>query len=80
MSSRFVYEIWRTQVDSIPSVFGVTKDPFIVYSSNMFAILSLRQLYSLVNILVTKFVYLQTSVALALAFIGAKIFLGYFGK
>ena len=46
-------------VDSIPAVFGVTLDPFIVYSSNMFAILSLRGLYGFVSNVLTKLVYLE---------------------
>lgn len=60
-------------VDSIPAVFGVTKDPFIVYTSNMFAILSLRQLYGLVSKAVGELEYLQTAVALVLGFIGVKM-------
>lgn len=46
-------------VDSIPAVFGVTLDPFIVYTSNMFAILSLRGLYGFVSNVLTKLVYLE---------------------
>jgi TerC family integral membrane protein len=60
-------------VDSIPAVFGVTKDPFIVYTSNMFAILSLRQLFGLVSKAVGELEYLQTAVALVLGFIGVKM-------
>jgi TerC family integral membrane protein len=66
-------------VDSIPAVFGVTLDPFIVYSSNMFAILSLRGLYGFVSNVLTKLVYLEKSVALVLGFIGLKIMVEFFG-
>ncbi|KAK3237414.1 hypothetical protein CYMTET_52509 [Cymbomonas tetramitiformis] len=60
-------------VDSIPAVFGVTKDPFIVFTSNMFAILSLRSLYYFVATAVAELKYLQTAVALVLGFVGAKM-------
>lgn len=60
-------------VDSIPAVFGVTTDPFIVYTSNMFALLSLRALFVFVAEVVAKLEYLQTAVALVLGFIGAKL-------
>lgn len=66
-------------VDSIPAVFGVTKDPFIVYTSNLFAILSLRQLYTLISKAVGELKYLQTAVALVLGFIGAKMIVEYAG-
>lgn len=60
-------------VDSIPAVFGVTTDPFIVYSSNMFALLSLRALFAFVAEVVAELEYLQTAVALVLGFVGAKL-------
>ena len=60
-------------VDSIPAVFGVTLDPFIVYTSNIFAILSLRGLYSFVARFMAKLHYLEKAVALVLGFIGLKI-------
>jgi tellurite resistance protein TerC len=60
-------------VDSIPAVFGVTTDVFIVYTSNIFAILGLRSLFFLVEGLVRKLHHLKTGVALILAFIGVKI-------
>lgn len=66
-------------VDSIPAVFGVTKDPFIVYTSNLFAILSLRQLYTLISTAVGELKYLQTAVALVLGFIGSKMVVEYTG-
>ncbi len=61
-------------------VFGITTDPFIVYSSNMFAILSLRALYGFVNTIMSELKYLDKAVALVLGFIGAKMvadFAGY---
>jgi tellurite resistance protein TerC len=60
-------------LDSIPAVFGVTKDPFIVYTSNIFAILGLRSMYFLLAAIVQKFVYLKTGLAIILAFIGGKM-------
>ena len=60
-------------VDSIPAVFGVTQDPFIVYSSNIFAILGLRSLYAFVATLVAELEYLQTAVAAVLGFVGCKM-------
>lgn len=66
-------------VDSIPAVFGVTQDPFIVYTSNLFAILSLRQLYTLISKAVGELKYLQTAVALVLGFIGVKMIAEYAG-
>jgi len=64
-------------VDSIPAVFGVTLDPFIVYASNMFAIFSLRSLYSFVSTVMTELRFLNKSVALVLAFIGVKMILEF---
>jgi len=60
-------------VDSIPAVFGVTLDPFIVYSSNMFAILSLRGLYGFVSSVMGQLEYLEKAVAIVLGFVGMKI-------
>ena len=60
-------------VDSIPAVFGVTLDPLIVYSSNMFAIMSLRSLYTFVSTVMTELRFLDRSVAIVLGFIGAKM-------
>ncbi len=60
-------------LDSIPAVFGVSKDPFIVYTSNIFAILGLRSLYFLLAGVVHKFAYLKTGLAAILAFVGAKM-------
>lgn len=60
-------------VDSIPAVFGVTLDPFIVYTSNIFAIMSLRSLYSFVSTVMNELRFLDKAVALVLAFIGGKM-------
>ncbi|KNA08177.1 hypothetical protein SOVF_164950, partial [Spinacia oleracea] len=66
-------------VDSIPAVFGVTRDPFIVFSSNLFAILGLRSLYTLISESMADLEYLQPSIAVVLGFIGLKMILDYFG-
>lgn len=66
-------------VDSIPAVFGVTLDPFIVYTSNIFAILSLRGLYGFVSGVMGQLRHLDKAVALVLGFVGAKILLDYGG-
>ena len=60
-------------IDSIPAVFGITRDPFIVYTSNIFAILGLRSLYFLLASVVDKFHYLKTGLAIVLAFVGIKM-------
>ena len=62
-------------VDSIPAVFGVTRDPFIVFTSNIFAILGLRALYFLLAGLMHKFQYLGFGLGLVLIFVGAKMLL-----
>ena len=62
-------------LDSIPAIFGVTTDPFIVYTSNACAILGLRSLYFLLARAVRSLVYLQTGLGAVLVFIGAKMFL-----
>ena len=66
-------------VDSIPAVFGVTKDPFIVYTSNIFAICGLRSLFGFVSAVVSELEYLETSVAVVLGFIGVKMVADYAG-
>jgi tellurite resistance protein TerC len=62
-------------VDSIPAIFAVTSDPFIVFTSNIFAILGLRSLYFLLAGVITKFVYLKLGLAVILVFVGAKMLL-----
>jgi tellurite resistance protein TerC len=60
-------------IDSIPAIFAITRDPFIVYSSNIFAILGLRALYFVLAGLLDRFVYLKPGVAFILLFIGVKM-------
>ena len=62
-------------IDSIPAIFAVTRDPFIVYSSNVFAILGLRALFFLLAGMLDRFHYLQAGVALILGFVGLKMVL-----
>jgi tellurite resistance protein TerC len=62
-------------LDSIPAVFGVTSEPFIVFTANAFALLGLRALYFLVKGLLDRLVYLSAGLSLILAFIGAKLIL-----
>jgi len=60
-------------VDSIPAVFAITQDQFIVYTSNICAILGLRSLYFLLANLMNRFVYLKTGISIVLAFVGIKM-------
>ena len=60
-------------VDSIPAIFGVTKDPFIVYTSNIFAILGLRSFYFLLASVMGKFRYLKVGLGVVLLFVGVKM-------
>lgn len=62
-------------VDSIPAIFAITTDPFIVYTSNIFAILGLRSLYFVLGAMVERFAYLKYALALILVFIGGKVLL-----
>ena len=62
-------------VDSIPAIFAITSDPFIVFTSNIFAILGLRSLYFLLAGVITRFVYLKVGLAMVLIFVGAKMLL-----
>ncbi|HEX2189340.1 MAG TPA: TerC family protein [Longimicrobiaceae bacterium] len=62
-------------VDSIPAIFAVTRDPFLVYTSNVFAILGLRALYFLLAGVIHKFHYLRLGLAVVLVFVGAKMLL-----
>ena len=59
--------------DSIPAIFGLTKDPFIVFTSNVFALLGLQQLYFLLGALLDKLVYLPLGLSVVLGFIGIKL-------
>jgi len=66
-------------LDSIPAIFLLTDDVFIVYTSNIFAILGLRALYFLLEAAVHRFIYLKYALSIVLIFIGAKIFLPFIG-
>ncbi|ODU69934.1 MAG: hypothetical protein ABT11_10325 [Novosphingobium sp. SCN 66-18] len=65
-------------VDSVPAIFAITTDPFIVYTSNIMAVLGLRALYFALSAMVDRFQYLKVSLAAVLVFIGAKIFVSDF--
>jgi tellurite resistance protein TerC len=60
-------------IDSIPAIFAITRDPFLVYSSNVFAILGLRALFFVLAGMMDKFVYLKPGVAIVLVFVGVKM-------
>jgi tellurite resistance protein TerC len=64
-------------VDSVPAIFAVTLDPFIVYTSNVFAILGLRSLYLVLAGMVDKFCYLKMGLGVVLAFVGVKMLLAH---
>ena len=68
-------------VDSVPAIFAITTDPYLVYTSNIFAVLGLRALYFALAAMVHRFRYLKYALALVLVFIGGKIFYTqFFGK
>lgn len=62
-------------IDSVPAIFSITTDTYIIYTSNIFAILGLRALYFALDNLIERFIYLKPALAIILIFIGAKIFL-----
>jgi tellurite resistance protein TerC len=62
-------------IDSIPAIFGITRDPFIVFTSNIFAVMGLRSLFFLLASVVTKFHLLKYGLAVILTFVGAKMIL-----
>ncbi|MCL4305513.1 TerC family protein [bacterium] len=64
-------------VDSIPAVFAVTRDPFVVFTSNVFAILGLRSLYFALSGVMHKFRYLKYGLSIVLTFVGVKMLLGH---
>lgn len=66
-------------VDSIPAVFGVTENPLVVFTSNMFAIMGLRSLYTILSKAASDLEYLEPAVAIVLGFVGAKLIGEYFG-
>jgi tellurite resistance protein TerC len=64
-------------LDSIPAVFGITQDPFVVFSANAFALLGLRALYFLIQGLLERLIYLAVGLAVVLGFIGVKLILTF---
>jgi tellurite resistance protein TerC len=67
-------------VDSIPAIFAITKDPFIIYTSNIFAILGLRSLYFLLADIIDRFEYLKVGLSFVLAFVGTKMLISDYYK
>jgi tellurite resistance protein TerC len=65
-------------IDSVPAIFGVTTDPFVIYTSNVFAILGLRSLYFTLQAMVGRFHYLSQALSLVLMFVGGKMVYEYF--
>jgi tellurite resistance protein TerC len=65
-------------IDSIPAVFGITRDTLVIYTSNIFAVLGLRSLFFLLHGAVGRFAYLQQGIAVVLVFIGVKMLVEYF--
>ncbi len=65
-------------LDSIPAIFGLTKDPYIVFTANVFALMGLRQLYFLIGGLMNRLIYLTRGLSVILAFIGAKLIIEAF--
>lgn len=66
-------------VDSVPAIFAITTDPYLVFTSNIFAIMGLRSLYFALSAMMERFAYLKYALALVLVFIGVKIGLAAFG-
>ncbi len=67
-------------VDSVPAIFAVTSDPYIVFFSNIFAIMGLRSLFFLISHFFSKFFFLKVGLAVLLAFIGVKMLIHDFYK
>ena len=65
-------------IDSVPAIFTITKDPYIIYTSNIFAVLGLRALYFALALIIDRFHYLKFSLAMILIFIGSKMFIADF--
>jgi tellurite resistance protein TerC len=65
-------------VDSVPAIFAITTDTFVVYTSNIMAILGLRALYFALAAMIDRFAYLKYALAAVLVFIGSKIFVADF--
>ncbi len=62
-------------LDSIPAIYGLTKEPYLVFTANVFALMGLRQLYFLLGDLLKRLIYLSQGLAILLAFIGVKLVL-----
>jgi tellurite resistance protein TerC len=62
-------------LDSIPAIFGITEEPYLVFTANVFALMGLRQLYFLLGGLLDRLVYLSVGLAVVLGFIGVKLVL-----
>jgi tellurite resistance protein TerC len=62
-------------LDSIPAIYGLTREPYLVFTANVFALMGLRQLYFLLGGLLSKLIYLSQGLAILLAFIGVKLVL-----
>lgn len=67
-------------IDSIPAIFAITLDPFIVFTSNIFAICGLRSLYFLLAHSITRFYYLQHAISIILGFVGFKLLINHYFK
>lgn len=65
-------------VDSVPAVFAITIDPYLVYTSNIFAILGLRALYFSLSAMIARFYYIKYALSVVLIFIGSKMFISHF--
>jgi tellurite resistance protein TerC len=65
-------------LDSIPAIFGLTKDPYIVFTANVFALMGLRQLYFLIGGLMNRLIYLTKGLSIILGFIGVKLIIEAF--
>lgn len=62
-------------VDSVPAIFAITTDAYIIYTSNIFAILGLRSLFFALSAMMARFAYLKYAISIVLVFIGSKIFI-----
>lgn len=65
-------------IDSVPAIFAITNDPFIVYTSNIFAVLGLRSMYFALSAVIHRFHYLKYGISLILVFIGAKMLVNHY--
>lgn len=65
-------------LDSVPAVFAITTEPFVIYTSNIFAILGLRSMYFAITAIIERFKYMKYALSIVLIFIGAKVFYNEF--